>query len=64
MARVYVTKPKTGAIWSSVMPESGVWRKESLGLKFTNTCQVGTITQNFHPLTAKRHLKRFQLLDK
>lgn len=63
MARVYVMKPATGAVWSSVMPNSGVWRKESLGTKFSNTCQVGAVTQNFHPFSRKNS-KRFQLLDK
>lgn len=64
MARVYVVKPATGAVWSSVMPKSGVWRKEDLGTKFDNTCPVGSVTQNFHPFGNRRNRKRFQLLDK
>lgn len=63
MARVYVMKPSTGAVWSSVMPKSGVWRKESLGTKFTKTCQVGAITQGFHPFSRKNR-NRFQLLER
>lgn len=64
MCRVYVTKKQTGAVWSSVMPLSGVWRKESLGTKFVNTCQVGTVTQNFHPLKRRNRKRGFVRLDK
>lgn len=53
MSRVYVCKKATGAVWSSVMPESGVWRKESLGLKFDKTCRVGSVTQGFFPFGRK-----------
>lgn len=65
MSRVYVVKPKTGAIWSSAMPSLGVWRKESLGIKFNDTCQVGAVTQNFYPFSPRNlRRRRFQLLDK
>lgn len=63
MSRVYVLKPSTGAVWSSVMPTSGVWRKESLGIKAHKTCGVGSVTQNFFPFSRKNR-NRFQLLDK
>lgn len=58
--RVFIMKKSTLAIWSSVMPESGVWRKESLGLKWDNTCRVGSVTQNFFPF-GKRHKGKFEL---
>lgn len=63
MSRVYITKPSTGAIWSSVIPNSGVWKKESLGVKFENTRQVGSVTQNFFPFSRKNR-RRFEMLDK
>lgn len=63
MSRVYITKTSTGAIWSSVIPNSGVWKKESLGVKFENTRQVGSVTQNFFPFSRKNR-RRFEMLDK
>lgn len=63
MSRVYVTKTSTGAIWSSVIPKSGVWKKESLGVKFNDTRQVGSVTQNFFPFSRKNR-RRFEMLDK
>lgn len=64
MARVYITKPSTGAVWSSAMPELGMWRKESLGCKSSNTQQVGTITNNFFPFSRKNKKKGFVLITK
>jgi hypothetical protein len=55
--RVYVTKKATGAVWSSCMPEQGVWRKEWPGVGHSaNTCPVGAVTQGFFPGSRKnRH---------
>ncbi|AND75117.1 hypothetical protein pf16_194 [Pseudomonas phage pf16] len=64
MARVYITKPSTGAVWSSAMPELGMWRKESLGCKFHNTQQVGTITNNFFPFSRKNKKKGFVVINR
>lgn len=64
MCRVYIMKKNTGAIWSSVMPNSGVWRKESLGTKFRNTCQVGTVTLNFNPLSNRNRRRGFVVITK
>lgn len=52
--RVYVTKVKTGAVWSSCMPEQGVWKKEWAGIdQSRDTCPVGAVTQNFFPGSRK-----------
>lgn len=56
--RVYVQKVSTGAIWSSVMPSSGVWRKESLGVGYSkDTRPVGSVTQGFYPKNRKNRRK-------
>lgn len=60
--RVYVQKKATGAIWSSVMPKSGVWRKESKGIKFHDTQPVGAVTQGFHPMTARKWRGKFEVI--
>lgn len=63
MCRVYVMKKNTGAVWSSVMPLSGVWRKESLGTKFVNTCPIGSVTQNFNPLSKRNRRRGFVVVS-
>lgn len=60
--RVYIVKKATLAVWSSVNPESGVWRKESLGLKFQNTTFVGSVTQRFFPFS-RRHKGKFEVVE-
>lgn len=61
--RIYVRKKSTGAIWSSVMPELGVWKKESLGISFSDdTRPVGSVTNgNFFPFS-KKNRNRFELV--
>lgn len=61
-ARVFIRKKGTLAIWSSVMPDSGVWRKEDLGLKFYKTQRVGSVTQGFYPF-GKRWLGKFEVIS-
>jgi len=52
--RSYVVKKKTGAVWSSCDPSTGVWRKESLGIGCSPvTCGIGSVTQGFFPLSRK-----------
>lgn len=59
--RLYVYKIKTGALWSTSDIASGVWRKDDLGMKFDNTQQVGYVTTQFNPFSA-RNLKRFAVV--
>lgn len=61
--RVYVEKKSTGAIWSSVMPNLGIWRKESLGVGYEpNTQQVGYVSQFFNPFSRKNR-KKFRRIE-
>ncbi len=60
--RIYVQKNRTGAVWSTVMPESGVWRKESMGYQYTDSSQpIGAVTHNFYP-DRGRNRNRFTYL--
>lgn len=55
MGRVVVQKKTTGARWSSANPASGVWQKVWAGIGETrHTMRVGTVSQNFYPLTGRR----------
>lgn len=59
--RVYVTKKKTGAIWSSVMPDQGIWKKEWPGVGHSReTCPVGSVASGFFPFSRKNR-NRFVL---
>lgn len=49
-------------MWSTSSLASGVWRKEDLGYKLHNTQQVGYVTTQFNPFSA-RNLKRFALVQ-
>lgn len=53
MCRIYVVKKSTGAIWSSSNPHLGVWRKESMGIKFNNTKPYGYVSMNFFPFSKR-----------
>jgi len=59
--RVYVQKLTTGAIWSSVNPETNIWRKEFMGAPSKtgdSFIQVGGVVNNFNPFT-KKNRRRF-----
>lgn len=57
VVRQYVTKLKTGAVWSTL--GNGVWKKESYGSSIhPRTKPVGYVTTQFDP-NSNRNRKRF-----
>jgi len=52
----------TGSIWQSANPGSGVWQKVWAGIE-KGTMRVGGVSQNFHPLHAKKHVGKFEMLS-
>lgn len=64
MPRIYVQKNDTGAIWSSVIPELGVWKKEFMGAQYSpDTKPAGSVVDNFYPFS-KKNRRRFTLLER
>lgn len=60
MRRIYVEKLNTGAIWSSVMPQYGIWKKEFMGGGFSSvSIPAGSVVSNFYPFS-KKNKKRFR----
>lgn len=61
--RVRVQNKRSGAIWSSANPDTGVWRKDWVGdpNSSRDTKPYGYMARNFYPLRG-RNARKFEAI--
>lgn len=63
MSRVTIRNKETGALWSSSMPELGIWRKDWVGAPSGRpSMPYGYVSQGFFPFR-KKHKGRYEVVS-